>query len=221
MPARAGLAGLSAKVRRGEALTIIAIGSSSTEGSDLPDKTLAYPTHLQRQLTVRLGTGLVRVLNKGRGGETMTETVSRFQGDVAGERPDLVVWQLGVNDVVRGKDMAESARNIENGMSILKTIGAPVVLMDMQLAPRVTASAQLPMMRTMLKNAAAKFDAVLWSRFDLMDKIVKSGDAKIADLIRHDGLHMTVPMHVCTGIVLADMIADGVSQRPQDMAAAN
>lgn len=207
------LSAVSAKIARGETIIVVAVGSSSTEGSDLPDKALAYPTHLERQLTARLGSGLVKVLNKGRGGETMTETVARFLADVGAEKPDLVVWQLGVNDVVRGNDMAISERNIEDGMAALKTMGTPVVLMDMQLAPRVTASPVLPVMRALLKSAALKHEALLWSRFELMETIIKTGDAQLTELIKPDELHMTVAMHVCTGAVLGDMIASNVSPR--------
>lgn len=220
-PASARLSTLAAKVRRGEPLTIVAIGSSSTEGSDLPDRLMAYPSHLQRQLNARLGSGRVKMVNKGRGGETMVETVARFGTDVAGEKPDLVIWQLGVNDVVRGNDMNLSERTIEDGMARLKGIGAPIVLMDMQLAPRVTASAQLPVMQRLLKDAAIKHNALLWSRFELMSGIVKSGDAQLVDLIKPDELHMTVAMHVCTGAVLGDELAAAMTARPAlDMAAA-
>jgi acyl-CoA thioesterase I len=201
------LPAIAAKLRRGETITVVAIGSSSTEGSDLPDRLLAYPTQLQRQLVARFGPGTVQVLNKGRGGETMIETVARFSSDVAGEKPDLVIWQLGVNDIVRSLDMVVSERTIEDGMSQLRSVGAPIVLMDMQLAPRVTASPALPMMKNLLNAAALKHEAMLWSRYALMDSIVKSGDAKLVDLIKPDDLHMTVAMHVCTGAVLGDAIA--------------
>lgn len=213
-PALPKLAALAAKVRRGEAITVVAIGSSSTEGSDLPDRLLAYPTHLQRQLSARIGTAAVKMVNKGRGGENMIETVARFAADVADEKPDLVVWQLGVNDVVRDYDMGVSERVIEDGMAQLKHVGVPVVLMDMQLAPRVTASAKLPVMRGLLQAAATRHQAFLWSRYELMDSIIRSGDARPVDLIKPDDLHMTVAMHVCTGAVLGDVIAAGIALRP-------
>ncbi len=208
------LSALSAKLRDGAGVKVVAIGSSSTEGSDLPDQLLAYPTQLQRQLAARLGHGRVKLVNKGRGGETMIETVARFSTDVANEKPDLVIWQLGVNDVVRGQEPSVSERTIEDGMLQLRRLGAPVVLMDMQLAPRVTASAQLPNMKKLLKSAAQKHQALLWSRFDLMDGIVRSGSAQLADLVKPDDLHMTVAMHVCTGAVLADVLAESLAAQP-------
>ena len=207
---RALFQSLAEKARRGEKLLIVAIGSSSTEGSDLADRTLAYPSQLQKRLDARLGDGSVEVLNKGRGGETMTETVARFGPDIQLERPDLVIWQLGVNDVVRGADIEGSQRQIEAGMTQLAAIGAPVILMDMQVAPRVVQSPTLAPMRALIRAAALQHDALLWSRFDLMSSILNEGRAEMSDLVRPDALHMTSAMHSCTAAALGDLVASRV-----------
>jgi hypothetical protein len=207
---RALFQSLADKARRGETLVIVAIGSSSTEGSDLPDRTLAYPSQLQRRLDARLGDGSVQVLNKGRGGETMNETVARFGQDVRLEQPDLVIWQLGVNDVVRGADIEGSRQDVEAGMAKLGAVGAPVILMDMQVAPRVVQSPTLGPMRALIRAAALKHDAVLWSRFELMRGIIDEGRAAMTDLVRPDELHMTPAMHACTAAALGDLVASRV-----------
>lgn len=212
MSASAAFGRVAARLARNETITVVAIGSSSTEGSDLPDPRQSYPTHLSTQLNVLFGEGRVRVLNKGKGGETMPETIARFGRDVVAEKPDLVVWQLGVNDVVRNVAPELSAARIEEGLVALADVQAPVVLMDMQFAPSVLRSTQLEAMQRTLKFAAMRHGALLWSRFELMKSIVEDGRAGMADLVRADGLHMTVPMHVCTGKVLGDTIAAALSR---------
>lgn len=212
---------LAEKLQQRNPIRLVAIGSSSTEGSDLADRQQAYPLQLERRLNTLFGAGSFVVMNKGRGGETMPETIARFESDVEGESPDLVIWQLGVNDVVRLQDLAVSASNVESGLRKLDLIGAPVILMDMQFAPKVVQSAALQPMRTLLGEASARRDAVLWSRFDLMRGIVDKGDAAITDLIKADELHMTPAMHACTGMVLAEAIAANIPQRVgQDLASA-
>jgi len=210
---------IAEKLQHRQPIRLVAIGSSSTEGSDLADRQQAYPVQLERRLNALFGAGSFVVLNKGRGGEAMPETIARFGSDVEQQNPDLVIWQLGVNDVVRQQDHVISARNVDAGLNKLDLIGAPIILMDMQLAPKVLQSSALQPMRALLADAARRRDAMLWSRFDLMRGIVDKGGATIAELIKTDELHMTVPMHACTGMVLAETIADRLPLRAgRDMA---
>ena len=203
---------IAEKAARRETITLVAIGSSSTEGSDLSDPTLAYPTHLERHLNALLGGKVVTVLNKGKGGEGVPETVARFKHDVVALKPDLVVWQLGANDIVRRADPAVTAKSVEDGMLELAMSGTPVVMMDTQTAPSVAVSPVLEPTQKLLKAAAVRHQALFWSRFELMRGILASQAASSDDLIRPDQLHMTVPMHVCTGKVLAEAIAVELGQ---------
>ena len=203
---------IAEKAARRETITLVAIGSSSTEGSDLSDPALAYPTHLERHLNALLGGKVVTVLNKGKGGEGVPETVARFKRDVVALNPDLVVWQLGSNDIVRRADPAVTARSVEDGMLELAMSGTPVVMMDTQTAPAVASSPVLEQTQSVLKAAAVRHQALFWSRFELMRGILTSRAASHEDLIRPDQLHMTVPMHVCTGKVLAEAIAGELGQ---------
>jgi lysophospholipase L1-like esterase len=133
--------------------------------------------------------------------------VKRFADDVAPVKPDLVIWQLGANDIVRNVDPETVSHGVAEGMAQLETIGAPVVLMDSQVAPAVSASPVLQPVQSVLKAAAERHGAMLWSRFALMQGILEARLAEDTDLIKPDRLHMTVPMHVCTGEVLAEAIA--------------
>lgn len=219
---RAPFEKLAAKAARRETITLVAIGSSSTEGSDLSDRTQAYPAHLEKRLNALLGPQAVRVINKGRGGEGIPETVKRFASDVAAERPDLIVWQLGANDIVRRADPSLTARSVEDGMQQLGALDAPVILMDTQTAPAVSVSPALEPVQAVLKAAAHKHGAMFWSRYELMRGILNSRQASDSDLIKPDRLHMTVPMHVCTGSLLADTIAAHMPLvPPQDIRSAS
>lgn len=208
---RAGLFdALARKAERREGITIVAIGSSSTEGSDLPDRRQAYPTHLQAALSSLLRDAPVTVFNRGRGGEIIPETVERFEDDVARLKPDLVVWQLGGNDILRNADVEQTTASIEQGMAKLRSVGVPIVLMDTQSAPRVMQSPAREPIDKAIRRAAIRHGAVVWSRYELMTGILDAGRAKVDDLIRADGVHMTVPMHVCTGMALAEALAEAM-----------
>jgi hypothetical protein len=89
-------------------LTIVAVGSSSTVGTASNDKTKVYPAALQAALSRFWPKADVKVFNKGKGGETMSATIARFETDVLPLKPSLVVWQLGVNDVLRFDGVEQS-----------------------------------------------------------------------------------------------------------------
>ena len=47
------------------------------------------------------------VLNRGKGGEDAAEMMRRLQTEVIDKKPDLVIWQIGTNAVLREQDAAD------------------------------------------------------------------------------------------------------------------
>src|SRR5260370_12311749 len=154
-PTRGGLAGcaappellaigpiltrVAARMERGEPLTIVAIGSSSTQGVGASAPGLSYPSRLEAELKERFPDIAIRVINRGKGGEEAPQMLARLDRDVIAEHPDLVVSQLGTNAVLRHDDVTFEEEVIERGLARLKESGSAVVLMDLQYAPRVIA----------------------------------------------------------------------------------
>jgi hypothetical protein len=73
-------------------LTVVAIGSSSTEGigASSPDRT--YPAQLERLLRERFPRATIKVVNRGVGGETVAANLARLRPDAIDLRPDLAIW---------------------------------------------------------------------------------------------------------------------------------
>src|SRR5579871_5623313 len=82
------------------ALTIIALGSSSTEGVGASSPAHTYPALLQKQLRAALPKVAVKVVNRGIGGQDVDDMMRRLPA-IIGERPDLIIWQTGSNDPLR------------------------------------------------------------------------------------------------------------------------
>ena len=99
---------------------IICFGDSYTEGHGA-DSSEAYPAHLERAL------GLP-VINAGVSGETAGEGLRRFESDVLGRDPALVIVEFGVNEAFRGYPMEESLRNLGIVVARLRKKNIPVVL---------------------------------------------------------------------------------------------
>jgi lysophospholipase L1-like esterase len=191
-------------------MTIVAVGSSSTEGVAANSRDKVYPAALQTALSRLWPAAEVKVLNRGKGGETMEETIGRFERDVVAARPALVIWQLGVNDVLR-QDGVEGRRElIQAGLRIFTDRGIPVVLLDLQYAPVVIRDADALPMQGLIDEAARtgpRGRVFHFRRFAAMKQLAESEHVPTREMTERDDLHMTDAMHLCVGQLLAEMIA--------------
>jgi len=151
------------------------------------------------------------VINRGKGGEDVTEELARLDRDVIAERPDLVIWQVGTNAVLRRDDLAADRELIERGVAQLKQSGSDVMLMDLQYAPRVIARPAYAEMEQLIANAAKSGQVGLFRRFEMMQQwqAARPADAPgMADaMIGPDGLHMTDRGYSCLAANLAEALA--------------
>jgi acyl-CoA thioesterase-1 len=108
------------RLKRGQPLTIVAVGSSSTSGAGASSSAASYPSRLEVELKERFPTAAIRVLNRGVGGEEVQDMVARFDTTVLGEKPDLVLWQVGSNTVLRGHSVIAAFAVIAQGLRRLK-----------------------------------------------------------------------------------------------------
>jgi len=192
-----------------QSMTIVAIGSSSTEGIASNDKTKVYPAALQASLSRFWPQADIRVFNKGKGGETMSDTIARFETDVLPLKPSLVVWQLGVNDVLRFDGIEGRREEIQAGLRILTDQSIPVVLLDLQYAPRVIRDPDAVPMQGLINDAVRsgpKGRIFHFRRFAAMKDLAERNQVPMAEMTERDELHMTDAMHGCIGQLLAEMI---------------
>jgi len=123
------------KLARHEAITIIAIGSSSTWGAGASSRKASYPSRLEMELKSLFPHTPVTVINRGVSGEEVPDMLKRFHKAVIAAKPDLVLWQFGTNSVIRDQSSNQHAALIHDGLDRIRTIGADVVLIDPQFAP--------------------------------------------------------------------------------------
>src|SRR5271154_1188434 len=83
---------VAARIDRREPLTIVAVGSSSTQGVGASAPDLSYPSRLAAELKERFPAIDIRVINRGRGGEDVSEELARLDSDVLAAHPELVIW---------------------------------------------------------------------------------------------------------------------------------
>ncbi len=112
-------------------LTIVALGDSLTEGFGVAPRD-AYPVVLQALLEAE--GGACRVINAGVSGDTCRALMARLEA-VFRWRPDLVIVEIGVNDVLMGRFVERIRADLDAIVQRLAAGGIAVVLAGMQMPP--------------------------------------------------------------------------------------
>ncbi len=195
-----------ARLKSGDTLKIVAIGSSSTVGLWELRASSTYPEVMRQEILRLQPDARISITNSGRVGDTIPGNLSRFERDVFAFKPDLIVWQLGTNDIAwGGRANEELNTQIIQGVHALKSSGADVILMDLQYAPMILASASYSKVQTMIRDAARQERVGLFSRFALMQKSIKAGLSP-GVLVSWDRLHNSKEGYDCVGRALARAI---------------
>jgi acyl-CoA thioesterase-1 len=197
----------ASRIQAGKPLTIVAMGSSSTWGFGASAPAMSYPSRLAQELTDRFPSIEIRVVNHGVGGEDVPEELMRLDRDVMAEHPDLVIWQVGTNAVLRRDDLSADEQLIRRGVGAMKERGIDVVLMDLQYAPGVLARPAWAEMERLIADIARQSRVGLFRRFEIMQQWDHTGQLAPAAMIGPDGLHMTDASYGC----LADQLADALA----------
>src|SRR4029453_12377725 len=107
---------------------IVTFGSSSTSGFGTLSADRTFPAVMKQELSRLRPSAQIEVINSGRSFDTIPGNVRRLQADVLRHKPDLVVWQLGTNDVV-WRGIVENAKElVVAGVRQLKAGNVDVVL---------------------------------------------------------------------------------------------
>ncbi|HNE00535.1 MAG TPA: SGNH/GDSL hydrolase family protein [Plasticicumulans sp.] len=195
-----------ARIDRREPLTIVAIGSSSTEGYGASSPANTYPAQLGSLLRTRYVGEPIEVINKGRGGEVATQTLARFGKDDYPNDPTLVIWQAGANDVVRNVPLEQFAATLKEGLAALRSAGIDVILMPPQYAPQTAAAKQIEAYVELIEQLGDEFDVPVVQRYELMQQLAAKDAPLLAAMLTSDGLHQNDLGYHC----LAAQVAMGI-----------
>jgi len=204
---------VATKLASGQPVTIIAFGSSSTQGYGSTSPEFTYPNRLAAQLRRQYPGADITVLNRGVGGEDAPEMMKRLQTSVIDAKPDLVIWQVGTNAVLRNLDPADTAKMVEDGVARIQAAGADLVLVDPQYSPRVTEHAESASKMVRLLGRVAHLRHVgIFPRFEVMRQWHDQQALPIESFVIADGLHMNDWGYACFAQLLGDDIIKSVGQ---------
>jgi lysophospholipase L1-like esterase len=204
----------------GEPLTIVAIGSSSTAGAGASSPDANYPTRLELELKKRFPAADITVLNRGVNGDETTDMMARFERDVFTAHPQLVLWQVGTNSVLRDRPLQQHAQQMQQGIDELKASGADVVLIDLQYSPKVIEASETPDMVDQIATISKEKNIDLFHRFAQMRDWHETQHLPFEAFVSPDGLHMNDWGYACWAKIMSSAIAEAAT-RPVASAAAH
>ena len=182
---------LAARFFQSHGLTVIAFGSSSTEGIGASSPAHAYPALLEEDLRRMLGPGVtVKVVNRGIGGEDADDMLVRLPKDVLSQKPDLVIWQTGTNDPLRKVPLARFMDETRQGVRQMRGAGIEVMLMEPQDCRLMRNTPGASGYREAVRAIGKEMGVPVIRRSDLMKAWLVEGTLTETQLMSPDGLHM-------------------------------
>lgn len=195
-----------------EPVKIVAIGSSSTAGAGASSPAASYPSRLEAELRQRFPESPITVVNRGVNGEITSEMIARFNTDVLSEKPDLVLWQVGSNSVLRDHPLLPQNALIHEGVKQLKAANADVVLINLQFAPKILAKQEAEGMVTLIDVAAKETNVGVFHRFSIMRHWREARQLPFETFITADGLHLNDWGYDCWAKLLSASIAEAATR---------
>lgn len=191
----------------GQALRVLAIGSSSTAGFGASGPKTAYPAQLAARLAAALAPRPVAVTNGGISGETAPATLKRLKTAMAAaDPPQLVIWQVGTNDAIFGGKPDRLAAMVEEGLDAIAAAGATAILVDQQYFPGTLNRPRYEAFVAAVGEVAAARKVALVPRYAIMKQWAALDRSAYGALLAWDRFHMSDKGYAC----LADLLAAGI-----------
>jgi acyl-CoA thioesterase I len=161
-------------------LVVLAYGDSLTAGYQLPPGQGFAP---QLEKALRAKGRDVTVVGAGVSGDTSTQGRARMNWVLAGmkQKPDLVVLELGANDMLRGQSPKTARDNLDAMVKAFKAKGARVLVAGMRANPTLG--------RTYVTEFEGMFPAVAKANGAALYPFFLDGVAAQPGLQLADGMH--------------------------------
>ena len=206
--ADAGLSRAAAAIAGRHELKVAVAGSTSSILAGPGGTRAAYPVRLQSTLSERLPEVAVTVVNTAKPRQTAAEMQADFGRLLAAQKPDLVIWQTGTADAMRGIEVDEFRAALERGIEQLQAGGADVILMNMQYSPRTESMIAADTYAEIMRGVALRYEIPLFDRLAVMKAWNDEGTFDLSTATKNS--EMAEHVHVCIGRLLADLVVEAI-----------
>lgn len=208
---------VEAAVKTRSKLEILVVGSRSStiNPATLASPDGAYPGRLQGFLREKLPTIQTNVTVEIQAKKTAEEVAGDLAKSIAVKKPDLVIWQTGTVDAMRGVDPDDFRAAIDDGVVAMKAAGTDVILMNLQYSPRTETMISVPPYIDNMRVVAQQHDVPLFDRFAIMRQWSESGDFDLFS--PSPGADLAKRVHECLARALSTFVIDAAHINPMDL----
>jgi len=199
-------------------VNVLAIGSGSTVGDStgangpnfvFHSPTSSFPSRMIEAL--QAAQPKVHFYLTVRGGRNMTAEAMLpvLQQEVAADHYDLVLWQTGTVEAVRGLRPDVMRSVLQDGIEAAERSGADVIVIDPQFSRFLRANADLGPYESALQQIVSMTGVNLFHRFDITQTWAGNGHIDLERVGRDDRDNTISILNVCLGRALEQFVLAG------------
>ena len=159
----------------------------------------------------------VIMINRGVSGELAANAATRMKNDVALERPDLVLWQVGTNDALAYVGVDEFTHIVKDQIDWLRRHKVDVVLVGLQFAPQMLRDSHYVEVRDQLRKLATEENVIVirfYEAMQIINHVSGVASAPVADEFeRNEAGYNCLAQYVARAITLG-VFAKNMQRRP-------
>lgn len=193
-------------------LNIAVVGTTSSMIAGPNGTNKAYPAQLEQALSRRLQGVAIKVTIFANAKETANDAEKKLERIAAERKSDLVVWQTGTVDAMRGIDPNEFRAALDEGVDALHAAKIDIILMNMQYSPRTDSMIALGQYLDVMRFVAMQHEIPLFDRFAVMKHWSELGVFDLYGATKKTDIAERV--HDCIGQLLGDLIIATAKMTP-------
>lgn len=202
----------TARAASAGSLRILVVGSASVLGPGTSGPGAAWPARLEALIRARSPHITLDLVTRGARGLTTAETGAMIAAELARAPFNLVLWQAGATEAIRGLDLDEMVEELNDGLARIVAAGADAVLMDQQFSRFIRANANVDAYREALRLTAAAHGVPVLRRWDLMQAWAEADTVDVERAGRHERVAATDKLNDCLAQAMQLLIRDGVAE---------
>jgi len=192
-------------------LRVLAVGSASVTGPGVSAPAAAWPARLEALLRERRPDLEIRFTVLGGRGSTAADQWRLIEAALAEQPPDLVIWQAGMTEAVRGMPVEDLAATLGAGLDRLAARGVDTLVMGIQFSRFLRANADVEPYRDMLRVVAARDGAAFFNRYEIMRAWAEAGTVDVERAPRERRTAEVDRLNDCLARALGAFIRRGVA----------
>jgi hypothetical protein len=198
------LAHVASELNDRHRLNVSVVGSRSSALSGPDGARFSYPAQLEKALRERLPGNDIKVTAHIPSGQTTAEMAAGLPKVLADDKPELVIWQAGTVDALKGVEPDDFRGSLDQGLDLIAAAGANAIMMNMQFSPRTDSMLDVTPFADVMRWVADQRGVVLFDRLAIMHYWSDEGTFDL--YAATTGYAMARRVHECIGKALASQI---------------